>query len=57
MQTFKLFTGYTVTTQRDGEGVAFVTRNPAGEVISSVTHSFAESVPLIKRLRCNAVAV
>lgn len=57
MQTFKLFTGYTVTTQRDGAGVAFVTRNPAGEVISSVTHSFAESVPLIKRLRCTAMAV
>lgn len=50
MQTFPLPTGHTVTTQRVGNLIEFVTRGAAGDVISSVTHSFAESVPLIKRM-------
>lgn len=57
MQTFKLANGGTITAQRAGTAIEFVTRNAQGEVISSVTRGFAESVPLIKRLRCSAVAV
>lgn len=52
MQTFKLLSGHTVTTQRVGANIEFVTNNPEGDVISTVQHSFAESVPLIKRLAC-----
>lgn len=52
MQTFTLPTGHTVTTQRVGSNVEFVTANDDGDVISTVQHSFAESVPLIKRLAC-----
>ncbi|WP_199809820.1 MULTISPECIES: hypothetical protein [unclassified Streptomyces] len=52
MQTFTLASGHTITTQRDGAGIEFVTRNADGDVISSVTRTFGESVPLIKRLAC-----
>jgi hypothetical protein len=55
MQTFRLANGATVTAARQGAGIEFVTRNAQGEVISSVTRTFADSVPLIKRLRCSAV--
>jgi len=54
MQTFTLPTGHTVSTQRVGANVEFVTRNTDGDVISTVQHSFAESVPLLKRLACHA---
>lgn len=50
MRTFNLPTGHTVTTRRAGNAVEFVTRGTSGDVISSVRHSFAESVPLIKRM-------
>jgi hypothetical protein len=50
MKTFTLPTGHKVTTQRVGNVIEFVTSGPAGDVISSVRHSFAESVPLIKRM-------
>lgn len=51
MQSFTLpLTGHTVATQRVGNDIEFVTRNLSGDVISSVRHSFAESVPLIKRM-------
>lgn len=56
MQTFTLPTGHTVTTQRVGNNVEFVTSNATGNVISTVQHSFAEAVPLIKRLACRAGA-
>lgn len=52
VQTFTLPTGHKVTTQRVGANVEFVTANADGDVISTVQHSFAESVPLIKRLAC-----
>jgi hypothetical protein len=55
VRTFTLRSGHTVTTQNAGTGrVEFITANAAGEVISSVTHSFAESVPLLRNLggRC-----
>jgi len=57
MQTFKLANGATITAERNGAGIEFVTRNAQGETISSVTRTFADSVPLIKRLRCSASAV
>ncbi|WP_433858213.1 hypothetical protein [Streptomyces kronopolitis] len=50
--TFNLRSGHKVTTQRVGNDVEFVTSNPEGGVISTVRHSFAESVPLIKSLAC-----
>ncbi|CAD80136.1 gp13 [Streptomyces phage phiBT1] len=53
MRTFRLPTGHTVSTQRHGATVEFVTRNAEGSVISTVRHSFAESVPLLKRLACS----
>ncbi|AFU62228.1 hypothetical protein TG1_33 [Streptomyces phage TG1] len=52
MQTFTLPTGHSVTTQRVGANVEFVTRNAEGGVISTVQHSFAEAVPLLKSLAC-----
>ncbi|MGW1859338.1 hypothetical protein [Streptomyces collinus] len=55
MQTFKLINGFTITAERVGAGIEFVTRNAQGEVTSSVTRGFAESVPLIKRLACRAL--
>lgn len=56
MQTFTLTNGGKITTQRVGDNIEFVTTNATGDVISTVQHSFAESVPLIKRLRCAAGA-
>lgn len=50
MQTFTLHNGSTVTTQRVGSGIEFVTANASGEIISSVTHSYAEAVPLLRTL-------
>ena len=50
MHTFTLSTGHTVTTQRVGDKIEFVTANKDGEVISTVYHTFAEAVPLIRRL-------
>ncbi|MEU8792191.1 hypothetical protein [Streptomyces sp. NPDC048643] len=47
---FKLENGYRVRTTRMTDGVEFETRNRKGETISSVLHSHAEAVPLIKRL-------
>ncbi|MEU9231194.1 hypothetical protein [Streptomyces subrutilus] len=57
MQSFKLRTGHTVTTQRiAGTGrIEFVTANREGDVISSVQHPFAEAVPLLHKLRCGAL--
>ncbi|MDX2590964.1 hypothetical protein PV343_01320 [Streptomyces sp. WI03-4A] len=55
VQTFKLINGFTITAERVGAGIEFVTRNAQGEVTSSVTRGFAESVPLIKRLACRAL--
>ena len=52
MRTFRLSSGHTVTTRRNGATVEFVTRNTEGEVIASVNHTFAESVPLLKSLAC-----
>jgi len=52
MRTYTLPTGHTVTTQRVGERVEFVTSNAKGGVISSVQHTFAEAVPLLKSLAC-----
>lgn len=54
MQTFKLPTGLTVTTRRVPRTatIEFTTTNRAGDVISTVHHSFAESVPIIKSLAC-----
>jgi hypothetical protein len=57
MQTYRLTSGHTITIQRAGSATEFVTRNAQGEVISTVHRSFSESVPLIKRLRCSAVAI
>ncbi|QAX94736.1 hypothetical protein HOV12_gp36 [Streptomyces phage Lilbooboo] len=55
MQTFTLRSGHTVTTQRVAgtAQVEFTTTNPEGDVISTVRHSFSESVPLLKRLACS----
>jgi hypothetical protein len=50
MQTFRLPSGFTITTQRVGHNVEFTTRNADGDVISTVPHSFAESVPLLRKL-------
>lgn len=54
MQTFKLPTGHVVTTERvpGAAEIQFTTRNGEGDVISTVNHSFAESVPLIRRMAC-----
>lgn len=52
MQRFTLPTGHTVTTQRVGNSVEFVTTGTDGNVISTVQHTFAEAVPLIKRMAC-----
>jgi hypothetical protein len=52
VQTFKIRGGFTVTTQRVGSNVEFVTANADGNVISSVQHSFAEAAPLLKSLAC-----
>jgi hypothetical protein len=57
MQTYRLASGHTITIQRAGSATEFVTRNAQGEVISTVYRSFSETVPLIKRLRCTAVAI
>lgn len=56
MPTFKLHSGYTVTTERvPGEPlIEFITRNENGEAISTVHHSFAEATPLIRRMTCGA---
>ena len=56
MQTFTLTNGARITTQRVGDNIEFVTYGTAGNVISTVQHSFAESVPLIKSLACRAGA-
>lgn len=54
-RTFTLRTGHTVTATRARTGrVEFTTANPQGEVISTVQHSLADSVPLLKRLHCDA---
>lgn len=52
MQTFPLTNGARITTQRVGDRIEFVTYGTTGDAISTVQHSFAESVPLIKRLAC-----
>jgi hypothetical protein len=54
VQTFKLPTGHVVTTERvpGAAEIQFTTRNGEGDVISTVHHSFAESVPLIRRMAC-----
>lgn len=52
MQTFTLTNGGKITTQRVGDNIEFVTYAPTGSVISTVQHSFAESVPLIRSLQC-----
>jgi hypothetical protein len=54
VRTFQLPSGHTVTTQRvpGSARIEFTTTNPEGAVISTVRHSFAESVPLIKRMAC-----
>ncbi|WP_327253188.1 hypothetical protein [Streptomyces sp. NBC_01244] len=53
MQSFRLRTGHKVTAQRVDNDIEFVTYGRNGDVISSVRHSFAESVPLIRRMRCH----
>jgi hypothetical protein len=53
VNTFQLRTGHIVTTRRVGNNIEFVTANAAGEVISSVTHSFTEAVPLLRTLGGN----
>lgn len=50
MQTFNLPNGFKVTTQRVGDRIEFVTANANGDTISSVQHTFAESVPLLRTL-------
>lgn len=50
MKTFTHPSGIKITTQRVGNNIEFVTYNLRGEVISSVQRTFAESVPLLKRL-------
>ncbi|MBJ6623615.1 hypothetical protein [Streptomyces sp. DHE17-7] len=52
MRTFRLPTGHTVTSRRNGATVEFVTRNAEGAVIATVNRTFAESVPLLKSLAC-----
>jgi hypothetical protein len=54
MQTFTLSSGFTVTTQRVGQNIEFTTRNADGDVISTVPHSYSESVPLLRKLACRA---
>jgi hypothetical protein len=54
MNTYKLRSGYTVTTARTGNAIEFVTRNERGEAVSTVNHSFAEAVPLVRKLVCGA---
>lgn len=58
MQTFKLPTGLTVTTRRvpGTATIEFTTARRDGEVISTVHHSFADAVPLIKSLTCRGYA-
>lgn len=52
MQTFKLPSGHTVSTERKGVDVEFTTRGADGNVISTVQHSFAEAVPLLRKMAC-----
>ena len=54
MRTFTLPTGHTVTTKRlpGTATVEFTTTGRDGGVISTVRHSFAESVPLLRTLAC-----
>ncbi|QAX93292.1 hypothetical protein HOV11_gp36 [Streptomyces phage Vash] len=55
MQTFRLPTGHVVTTQRvPGASLIEFTTRRDNDVISTVRHTFAESVPLIKRMACFA---
>jgi hypothetical protein len=55
MQTYALPSGHTVTVQRVGHDIEFTTRNADGDVISTVPRTFAESVPLLRKLACRAV--
>ncbi|MFE9026203.1 hypothetical protein ACFYOA_08065 [Streptomyces iakyrus] len=52
MQNFRLPTGHRVTTQRVGNEIEFVTYGQTGDAIATVRHSFAASVPLIRRMAC-----
>lgn len=52
--TYELRSGHTVTTQRVGAGIEFTTRNAEGETISTVQHTYADAVPLIRKLTCAA---
>ncbi|MFJ8955605.1 hypothetical protein ACIRO1_36495 [Streptomyces sp. NPDC102381] len=54
MRTFALPTGHTVITKRlpGTPVIEFTTTNRNGDVISTVRHSFAESVPLLRTLAC-----
>lgn len=48
--THSLPNGSTVETFRVEDGFEFVTRNPAGHVVSTVRRTTAESLPLLRRL-------
>ncbi|MEG8276375.1 hypothetical protein [Streptomyces sp. AHA2] len=52
-QTFQL-SDHTVTVSRVGNVLEFTTKNADGDVISTVPRTFAESVPLLKKLACKA---
>ncbi|MEU6684410.1 hypothetical protein [Streptomyces sp. NPDC046832] len=52
-QTFHL-PSHTVTVSRVGNVLEFTTKNDDGDVISTVPRTFAESVPLLRKLACKA---
>jgi hypothetical protein len=47
---YKLPNGYRVRTTRVDNGIEFETRNAGQATISTVRHTYAEAVPLIRRL-------
>lgn len=48
---YRLRNGYSVHTAEHGTGVVFETRNPQGDVISTVVHSAFEAARLVRDLR------
>jgi hypothetical protein len=48
---YTLRNGYSVHTTDQGVGTEFVTKNPAGDVISTVVHSATEAARLVRDLR------
>jgi hypothetical protein len=48
---YNLRNGYTVSTTEVGTGTEFVTKNPAGDVISTVYHTMDEARSLVRDLR------